>query len=42
MAFYDLGQADKAGTMAYYARAIVNKLLEKSVSFRSENACTIS
>ena len=42
MAFYDLGQADKAGTMSYYARAIVNKLLEKSVSFRPENACTIS
>jgi len=42
MAFYNLGQADRAGTMAYYARAIVNKLLEKSVSFRSVNACTVS
>ncbi|XP_065068893.1 phosphorylase b kinase regulatory subunit beta-like isoform X1 [Rhopilema esculentum] len=41
-AFYNLGQAENSGTMAYYARAIVNKLLEKSVSFRPENACSIS
>eukprot|EP00794_Sanderia_malayensis_P016175 gene16175-17800_t len=41
-AFYNLGQADKAGTMAYFARAIVNKLLEKSVSFSPEHSCCIS
>eukprot|EP00112_Aurelia_sp_Birch-Aquarium-sp1_P019224 Seg4716.3 transcript_id=Seg4716.3/GoldUCD/mRNA.D3Y31 product="Phosphorylase b kinase regulatory subunit beta" protein_id=Seg4716.3/GoldUCD/D3Y31 len=41
-AFYNLGQTDRAGTMAFYARAIVNKLLQKSVSFKSEAACSIS